>query len=97
MNNDLSREYKVLGRKTIAIEDNGMAYEADLIVYENSPFNISRGATLRYFSGRDVFKLRRDGTRGRKLVICGKRKSEFGYEEMKAFEAEILASLEVRV
>jgi len=91
--NTLSREYKTLATRTIRLENNGMTYELDLRVIENTPYNMARGATFRYFSGRDVFKIRKDGTRGQKLVICGKRKGEFGYAEQKAFETETLTNL----
>lgn len=67
---------KRINEVTKRVFDNGMEYEIVKFDLINSEENIAKGAKPIIRNLREVFKIKKDGTRGRKLTNWNKRQRE---------------------
>jgi len=66
-------QYTILADNTFRLEDNGMLYEAYIARTTNSPYNLGNGAKATELTFRQVWKIKKDGTRGMQLTPRNER------------------------
>jgi hypothetical protein len=62
----------IISTETTRVEDNGMLYEVLYHTVKNKPENVANGGQ-QFYESVEVFRLKRDGTRGLKLKSINKR------------------------